>query len=199
VPAYVAVSATDEEIRALARRILDGPEYAEWRPSRWFADVMQWLAALADRSPALYWTLVAGLLLVTIALFVHVLWTVRVALRAAGTRPPESSAVSPRRFSQEAEALAAAGHFLEAARRLQLAVLDLLLRVRVLELGRSDANCELRARLRRAPLPDTERTELLALIDRFERAWFRDRDEDPALYTAWRTLHDRLGGMLRPA
>ena len=106
---------------------------------------------------------------------------------------------APPRFADEAAALAASGAFLEAARRLQLAVLDLLLRRRVLELGRADANRALRDRLHRAPLPDAERIDLLALIDRFERAWFRDRIEDPALYADWRSLHARLAGGTGPA
>src|SRR2546422_2871677 len=57
----------------------------------------------------------------------------------APPRPPRPDTGSPP-FLEEADALARRGLFLEAARRVQLAALDLLLRARVLELGRSDPN-----------------------------------------------------------
>jgi hypothetical protein len=197
--AHVSVTAGDGEIRALAARVLDGPDYASWRPARWLEGLLRWLVAFAERSPALYWAMVGGLALLTVALCVQVFRSMRAALRVGGARTPAPPAALPPRFADDAAALAAAGAFLEAARRLQLAVLDLLLRHRVLELGRADANRALRDRVRRAPLPDVERADLLALIDRFERAWFRDRTEDPALYADWRSLHARLAGSVGPA
>src|SRR6266403_795887 len=87
-----------------------------------------------------------------------------------------------------ADALARRGMFLEAARRVQLAALDLLLRARVVELGRSDPNRTLRRRLRDAALPEAERGDLLALIDWLEQRWFRDRNEERELYDRWRSL-----------
>ena|SRR5436309_11982693 len=70
---------------------------------------------------------------------------------------------------------------------------------RVLELGRSDPNRTLRRRLRDAALPEAERGDLLALIDWLEQRWFRDRSEERELYDRWRSLHARLGAVLKPA
>jgi hypothetical protein len=199
VPARVTVTATDDEIRALATRILEGADYAAWRPGRWLRSWMQWFADLAEHSPVVYWTLVGGLAVVTLALSVQVFLAVRRTLREAGPRAPVAPPPPLASFAAEADALAGAGRFLEAAHRLQLAVIDLLLRGHVLELGRADANRTLRQRLHRAAIPAAERADLLRLIDRFERAWFRDRDDDPALYADWRTIHARLGVLVRPA
>jgi hypothetical protein len=106
--------------------------------------------------------------------------------------PPRQTGGEEPSFVVEAEALAARGRFLEAARQLQLAVIQLLLRRRVLDLTRSDPNRTLRTRLRDAHMPEADRRDLLGLIDAFERGWFRDRREDPELYESWRAVHARL-------
>ena len=112
---------------------------------------------------------------------------------------PEAPAPGGPRFVEEAEALAANGRFLEAGRRLQLAVIELLLRRRVVALTRSDSNRILRARLREASLPEPERRDLLDLLDRFERSWFRDGSADRSLYEAWCDVHARLAAVRDPA
>ena len=88
--------------------------------------------------------------------------------------------------------LAAQGRFLEAAHRLQLATIELLVSQRRLALSRFEANRVLRRRVREATLPMAERRTLVDLVDRLERGWFRDRAGDADLYGAWRTLHARL-------
>jgi len=139
------------------------------------------------------------LVAVALLLLAHVTWAVRRALAVAPpARPPRPDGAAPP-FLEEADALARRGMFLEAARRVQLAALDLLLRARVLELGRSDPNRTLRRRLRDAALPEAERGDLLALIDWLEQRWFRDRSEERELYDRWRSLHTRLGAVLKPA
>ncbi len=97
-----------------------------------------------------------------------------------------------RALLSEADELARAEHFLEAAQRTQLAALQLLLERRWLELARSDPNRTLRLRLERTPLPDSLRARFVGLLDRLESQWFRDRGEDRELYVAWRTLHSEI-------
>jgi hypothetical protein len=184
----------DAAIRALAADILRRSEYAQSRATDWLRHVLEWLARLANDHPPLYWTSFGALLLVGIVLLVHLTIAIRSALWVAPRPEAARGDASATSFVADADALAAGGRFLEAARRMQLAVIELLLRRRVVTLARSDPNRTLRARLREATLPAAERGELIALIDRVERSWFRDGAADRALYDAWRRAHERLLG-----
>jgi len=129
----------------------------------------------------LYWAMLVGLVAVALLLLAHVTWPS--AVRSRSLRPPGRRVRTARPPVPRGGGRArAAGHVLEAARRVQLAALDLLLRARVVELGRSDPNRTLRRRLRDAALPEAERGDLLALIDWLEQRWFRDRNEERELY-----------------
>ena len=184
----------DAAIRALAADILRRSQYAQWRATDWLGHTLAWLARLAKDHPPLYWTSFAALLVVGIVLLVHVTIAIRAALSVAAPSETGRGEAPVTSFVADADALAAAGCFLDAARRMQLAVIELLLRRRVVTLARSDPNRTLRARLREATLPAAERGELIALIDRFERCWFRDGAADRALYDAWCRAHERLRG-----
>jgi hypothetical protein len=110
--------------------------------------------------------------------------------------PPESGArPSSRTHSEaiaEARALAAEGHFLEAAHRVQLATLAMLIESDWLELARSDPNRTLRQRVTQSLLPERERKKLIALVDRLEALWFDEPREDPELFEEWIALDERL-------
>jgi hypothetical protein len=93
---------------------------------------------------------------------------------------------------REARGLAAEGRFLEAAHRVQLATLAMLIDFDWLELARSDPNRTLRVRIAESSLPATEQGQLVALIDRLESLWFDEPREDPELFEAWMALDDRL-------
>jgi hypothetical protein len=189
----------DEQVRALAVTILQRHEFAYWHDTPWLVSFLAWLTGLWKTNPVLYYAMLVGLTAVALLLLAHVGWAVRRALALpAPARPPRADTAPPP-FLEEADALARRGMFLEAARRVQLAALDLLLRARVLELGRSDPNRTLRRRLRDATLPEAEREDLLALIDWLEQRWFRERSEERALYDRWRSLHARLGAVLKAA
>jgi len=192
---------SDDRVRALATEILLRPEYARWRGQSlawlerlrtWLERFLSWSNNLAVHAPVLYWTLLVLLLGLAVGLLLHV----AVSLRAALAQP--AAGVSPRadaddpRFLEHAEVLAQKGRFLDAARTVQLAAIDLLIRRRVLTLARADANRVLRRRLGAAALPGSERGELLLLLERLERCWFRDRAEDHELYERWRQLYGRL-------
>ena len=184
---------SDAQVRALAEEILRRSEYAHWRSALWIERALAWLTSLSESRPPLYWVLLGSLLVLALVMIAHVTIAVRAALAVPPRPTPESPGATGPDFVAEAEVLAASGRFLEATRRLQLAVIELLLRRRIVTLARSESNRILRARLNEAPLPEADRRDLVALVDRFERSWFRDRTGDRALYEAWRGLHERLG------
>lgn len=92
----------------------------------------------------------------------------------------------------EARVIAGQGRFLEAAHRVQLATLAMLIDFDRLELARSDPNRTLRERVEDSSLPDVERAQLIALVDRLERLWFDEPVDDPALFEDWLALDARL-------
>ncbi|MBW2498223.1 MAG: hypothetical protein JRF61_13180 [Deltaproteobacteria bacterium] len=94
--------------------------------------------------------------------------------------------------ARDARRLADEGRFLEAAHRLQLGALSLLVEFDWLELARSDPNPTLRRHIARSALPERERHQLVQLVDRLESLWFDARREDRELYEAWRSLDERL-------
>jgi hypothetical protein len=195
----------DERVRELAHTILTRREYARFRPldpelvgrfTRWLADAIRWLADLYEVSPLLWYALFFSLLLVSAALLAHVVWTVRVALRAPAPATPRAEREERPRFDREAERLAAAGRLLEAAHAMHLACIERLLRSGALELRRHEANRTLRRRLAAAALAPAQRGEFLRLLDALEARWFRDptpRAPDAELFEGWRALHRRLG------
>jgi hypothetical protein len=198
-------SFTDAEIRELAREILARTEYAQWRPEapyrlaelldaavRWLRHFYGDMLQLAIDRPLLYAAIVTGMLLVSVLLLIHIAYSLRAALSMHHDESPQLVSKKEPPFAEQAETLARNGCFLEATHRLQLAVIALLLRRRVIQLSRSDPNRTLRLRLRDAKLPTAEREEMVTLLDRFEFSWFRDRDEDPGLYESWRRLLQRL-------
>jgi hypothetical protein len=92
----------------------------------------------------------------------------------------------------DARAVAAEGHFLEAAHRVQLATLAMLIEFDWLELARSDPNRTLRQRVANSSLPERERAKLIALVDRLEALWFDEPRDDRELFEEWLALDDRL-------
>lgn len=196
-------AASDEEVRRVARELLAGDEYARFRidEEAWLAfferlarglDALRlWFEGLRVESPLFYWGTLLGLTLLAIVLLGHVVWSIRAALRA---EPPDDPRVAApgRDLAEEAARLAAAGRFLDAARRLEHACLEELVARGWIELGRGDANSVLRRRLGDAPLAAPRRRELLALVDRLEARLFRDPVDDAELYRSWRRLHARL-------
>jgi len=93
---------------------------------------------------------------------------------------------------REARELAGQGSYLEAAHRVQLATLALLIESDWLELARSDPNRTLRRRMQDSALPVAERRTLIGLVDRLEALWFDEPHEDRALYEDWVALDERI-------
>jgi len=191
-------SIDDDRVRELAAEILQRSEYAAWRPLgddgslltvtasvRAFVD---WFLDLPFRQPVLYWTIELGLILVAAILLTHVLWSIRAALNASRVRPETATHAVVPGWIEEAERLHRMGRYLDAARSLQIAVLDVLMRSDRLRLGRSEPNRILRERLHAAPIDVGTRDRLIDLIGRLETAWFRDAAASATLYDDWLTL-----------
>lgn len=152
-----------------------------------------------DVSGAVGWTAALLLLVASIVLLwrFRTLWQRRTRTTQAASRPERRHADALR----EARSLAHAGRFLEAAHRVQLATLALLIELDWLELARSDPNRTLRRRIMVSGLPERERRQLIGLIDRLEALWFAEPRDDPRLFEDWLALDERivsLAGARRP-
>jgi len=195
----LAAQLSDESVRQLAAEILARQQFARWRGQDWVRAILEWLArylAWMDElwtvSPLLYWLILFGLTTLTVLLLTHIVWSIRVALAQPEVTAAKRQAPPAPRFAEQAEALALEGRFTEAAHRLLLASIQLLVQHGAIELERHDPNRALRRRLAKSSLPGEQRTEFLRLLDALERRWFRDRLSDPDLYRAWKALHARL-------
>jgi hypothetical protein len=200
----VAGGPSDERVRELANEILSNPPFDDWndpqvdflsRIFEWLANFFTWMDVIYVDSPLLYWLILSGLLLLAVVLVGHIIWSIRIALRAPA---PEVKTATPQArpmWPKEASALASEGRFLEAAHHLALGSVQVLVEDGHIELSRSDANRILRERIRSATFPEELSTEFLRLLNSFEVRWFRDRVEDPDLYEAWHSLHSRIAGL----
>ena len=198
---------SDEQIRALATEILSRDEY--FRPGvaegAWRALVarilgfLDFLEALRIARPLIYWLILGVLLLAAGVLLAHVVWTVRIALRMPRPEAREPTRPAGPGFLDQAERLAREERFLEAARRVELGTIELLLRRRVIELSRSDPGCTLRDQVRDSALPQAERSSLISLQRRLEAGLFREHVADRSLYEAWLELHRRLESAAVPS
>jgi len=199
-----AEALSDERIRELAHEILSRREYARFRPLDtdpfrylldWLRAAFDWLSTLYSVSPGLWYALFGSLVLVTLALLAHVVWSIRVALRAPALAPPRQEGAERPDFEREAERLAAEGRLLEAAHAMHLACVERLLRKRAVELRRHDPNRTLRRRVAAASLAPEQKRDFARLLDQLEERWFRDptpQPRDRALFEDWRSLYARL-------
>jgi len=195
---------SDERVRELTNEILSNPPFDAWndympgalyRFLEWLAGFFTWMDSIYVDSPALYWLILSGLLLLLFALLGHIVWSTRIALKASPPKEETATIEVRPSWSKEASDLASEGRYVEAAHRLALGSVQLLVVDGHIELGRSEANRILRKRVRSAALPEELSTEFLQLLDTFETRWFRDRAEDPDLYEAWRSLHSRISAL----
>ena len=192
---------SDAAVHKLARDILARPEYAVAAKSpeptlvQWLRRLLQWvgkLELLHHSAPGLYWMIIALLGLVTIGLLAHVIYVLSVALRQAQEPPAAPTVEPPPDPAAQAAALAANGRYLEAAHRLMIASLRVLAERSVIELRPDRPNRWIRAALGRSSLAKNLAAEIVALIDRTERRWFGDRENDPVIYEQWRSAFKRL-------
>jgi hypothetical protein len=198
----------DARVRELAHAILERPEYKNFRlesydwlaiiAAKWRA-LMEWLGHLHETDTRTYWLLLCGLGVVCIALVLHIVWTLRAALRSV---PPPLAAdrrAQEQDFAGDARALAERGQHLEAAHRLLLASLRGLARRRVIPLRPEDGNHAVCQQLVRSGLPAALREQLVALILETERAWFGaapgTEPAPVALYQRWDAAYAQLSAL----
>lgn len=193
---------SDSKVRALAHEILARPEYASAHPTavqtwlftmvRRLLDWLGRLGALRVTAPGLYWLMLGGLMLVFVVLVAQIAWTISAALRAP--EPPErvGSAVQLRDSAAEAERLAAAGNFLEAAHNLMIACFRTLAERSVIDLRPDRSNRWIRRALRDSNLNEALVWDIDSLVARTERQWFGERENTPDIYTQWKSAFDQL-------
>ncbi len=188
-------------------RALDG--LIEWVPD-WLMDVVVWLQehvlegiilellrligrllGLVGEPPGALGLLAVCLLLAAAIVLAYRFWGSR-WLETREGRDERGTSRSHADSIREAGALARDGHYLEAAHRVQLATLALLIETDWLELARSDPNRTLRQRVSASSLPERERRQLIALVDRLESLWFDQPREDRQLFEEWIALDERM-------
>jgi len=212
----------DAEIRELAREILRREEFARWReepgavydwllwlsetlralggwildhsPS-WLADFFSWLKPSGETGALDPFGAIVGVASLLLVAFVAVA-LLRAFASQGGAARRESGALQQTSPGEDlrarADALARAGHFLEAAHAVQLAALQLLLERRWLVLDRFEPNRTLRERLLKSALPERERAQFMLLLGQLEARWFGDRGEGRTLFEGWCGLHEKL-------
>lgn len=202
MPQAQLATVSDAELRERAAEILARPEYARFRTVsaellRQLLDLFKgwidWLAALHQRAPALYFGLLIGLTVLAALLLTHVIWSLRAALRMPALEP-QAAARSERDFVAEAQALAQQGDYLEASHRLLLASLAHAARSRLLELRPDDGNQAVCRKLNAAALEPGLKQRWTQLIARTDAQWFGARSPNAELYAQWRSVYGELTG-----
>lgn len=201
------VEVSDSAVRDLATKILKRPEYAgahPYTPPSWLASILRWmfgwlrnLDALHVSAPGLYWLVMVAMFAVFALLVAHIAWTISVAMRMRNpAEPPAAPGSEPRDPALEAEQLAATARYLEAAHYLMIASFRTLAETSVIDLRPDRPNRWIRMALRDSRLEPALAVRIEGLIERTERHWFGDRDNDPAIYSQWRSAYMELS---RPA
>lgn len=156
----------------------------------WIGEILRLFGVLGDVGEGVGW--VAVCILIALLIVVGWNWQARRTLHRQAGSAQRSPGRNHADAIREAGALARRGQYLEAAHRVQLATLALLIEFDWLELARSDPNRTLRNRLRESALPTRERSELIALVDRLETLWFDAPREDRVLFEDWVSLDERI-------
>jgi hypothetical protein len=195
---------SDSAVLKLAHQILARPEFAAASDAKWMTDwgqrIGRWIARLEilrDGNPLVYWTIFGGVIAIAIALFGHIIWTIWIATHTHTPRENQIARATAPDLAAEAARLAAQGYYLEAAHRLMLASFRTLGERAVIELRPDRSNRWIRGALHKSALGAELADDLDRLVERTERRWFSDREDDPAIYTQWRAAFERLSSAAR--
>lgn len=105
LPQVAETEVSADSVRAVLNMVMSRREFRWAEPSavfEWLRELwrrlMDWLLRLSDLHPVAYWLLVAGLLLILVAILVHVGWTLSRAFRRPETEArPGSMPIGPPR------------------------------------------------------------------------------------------------------
>jgi hypothetical protein len=190
---------SDPAVLKLTHQILARSEFADATNPKWMTDweqkIAQWIARLEilrDADPILYWSIFGCVIAIAIALFAHVIWTIWIATHTLAPRENRIARAAAPDLAADTARLAADGYYLEAAHRLMLASFRTLGERAVIELRPDRSNRWIRAALHKSALGAELADELDRLVERTERRWFSDRENDPLIYAQWRTAFERL-------
>ncbi len=171
-------------------QVLSWIQHAARAAFQWIGEVLRLFGVLGDVGEGIGWVALCILAAALIVLGWN--WQVGKARHRASGAAQRSPGRNHAEAIREAVALARRGEYLEAAHRVQLATLALLIEFDWLELARFDPNRTLRSRVRESALPMRERSELIALVDRLEALWFDTPREDRSLFEDWVSLDERI-------
>jgi len=171
-------------------QVLSWIQHAARAAFQWIGEVLRLFGVLGDVGEGIGWVALCILAAALIVLGWN--WQVGKARHRASGAAQRSPGRNHAEAIREAVALARRGEYLEAAHRVQLATLALLIEFDWLELARSDPNRTLRDRVRGSAIPKPEARRLIELIDRLEMLWFSERHDDRALFEDWLTLDERI-------
>ena len=184
-----------DSLRAVLDSVFAAPEY-RWveRPEtyallrRWLRIAQQWLLDMRETHPALFKLLLAGLVLLVIAIFLHAAWVFLQTVRGAGRAGPGALAPLPVRRDQawyrgEADRLAGLGRYAEA---MQYDFLALVLALDAASLVRFHPSKTPGEYSREARLSPEGRNQLRALVRDLYGYVFARRACGPREFEAWR-------------
>jgi hypothetical protein len=158
---------------------------------QWLADFLELFGVFGEANEIVGWLGVCILLASVIVLGRS--WLQRIAVATGAPVQSHDAVRDHAEAMTAARGLAQSGQYLEAAHRVQLATLALLIELDWLELARSDPNQTLRTRVRFSALPGEEGEQLIALVDRLEALWFDEPEEDRGLFEDWISFSARIG------
>lgn len=186
-----------DSLRAVLDSVFAAPDY-RWveRPEtyallrRWMRALQQWLLDVRESHPALFRLLLAALILLVLAIFLHAAWIFLQTVRAAGSAGPGMTmAPAVRRdrvwYRSEADRLAGLGRYAEA---MQYDFLALVLALDAASLVRFHPSKTPGEYTREARLSPQARTELRALVRDLYGYVFARRACGPREFEAWRVM-----------
>ena len=186
-----------DSLRVLLDSVFAAPEY-RWveRPEthallrRWLRAAQQWLLDVRETHPALFRLLLAGLVLLVIAIFLHAAWVFLQTVRAAGSAGPGAAMPAAARRDQawyrgEADRLAGLERYAEA---MQYDFLALVLSLDAASVVRFHPSKTPGEYTREARLSPEARAQLRALVRDLYGYVFARRACGPREFEAWRAL-----------
>lgn len=194
-----SLATSPDSLRAVLDSVFAGPAYVWDRPDdplavvrAWWGRVMEWFASLVELHPGAMRVMLYAAILALLTIVLHAIWVWVHTMRAAASRPPGDGATTAgslrhdaRWHRDEAERLAADGHFAEASHHRFLALVLDLETVQRLHYHPSKTPADY---LREVSLPPGARSDLERLVRVLYGYLFARQPCGPAEYSAWRDL-----------